>query len=148
VYRAKDGRYLAVAALEPKFYIALGQALGRPANVAEIIGDAATHARVRAELAQIFATKTAAEWQELLAAHDCCVEVIVEPDELPAHPLHRARGVFFEIDGGDGVGPVHQVRTPVGQPAHPTPPPRLGQHSKDVLRDYGFDDAEISALVS
>ena len=148
VYRTKDGRYLAVGALEPKFYIALGQAIGRPANVAEIIGDAATHARVRAELAQIFATKTAAEWQELLAAHDCCVEVIVEPDELPAHPLHRARGVFFEIDGGDGVGPVHQVRTPVGQPANPTPPPRLGQHSKDVLRDYGFDDAEISALVS
>ena len=148
VYRTKDGRYLSVGALEPKFYIALGQAIGRPANVAEIVGDARAQARVRAELADIFATRTAAEWQDVLARHDCCVEVVIEPDELPAHPLHRARDVFFEIDGGEGVGPVHQVRTPVGRPANPTPPPRLGQHSQAVLRDYGFSDAEISALLS
>jgi crotonobetainyl-CoA:carnitine CoA-transferase CaiB-like acyl-CoA transferase len=41
-----------------------------------------------------------------------------------------------------------QTRTPVGKPAHPTPPPRLGEHSKAVLADYGFTDAEIAALGS
>ncbi len=67
---------------------------------------------MRDELAAIFETKTAAEWHAVLAEHDCCVEVILEPEELADHPLHQARGVFFEVDGGAGVGPMRQVRTP------------------------------------
>lgn len=146
VYRAKDGRYLAVGALEPKFWIALNTAIGRAPNLAELVGKRDDQERTRAELAAIFATKTADEWNAVLAQHDCCVEIVVEPDELPAHPLHRARGVFFEIDGGAGVGLIVQVRTPVGAPRDAGPPPRLGEHSHAVLADYGFDDAEIAAL--
>ena len=72
---------------------------------------------------------------------------MLEPDELADHPLHRAREVFFEIDGGEGVGPIQQVRTPVGTPAHASPPPRLGQQSQEVLREYGFSDEHITALI-
>ncbi len=144
VYRTADARFLSVGALEPKFWIALNQAIGRPPNVAELVGD---QAKLRDELADIFASKTAAEWQDLLAKHDCCVEVVTELAELPLHPLHSERGVFFEIDGGDNVGRVLQVRTPVGMPANPTAPPRLGQHSRDVLAEYGFSDAEIAGIV-
>jgi crotonobetainyl-CoA:carnitine CoA-transferase CaiB-like acyl-CoA transferase len=146
VYRTKDDRYLAVGALEPKFWVALNQAIGRPPNIAEIVGERHEQAKTRAELQAIFETKTAAEWNELLANHDCCVELVIEPVELPAHPLHRAREVFFEIDGGQGVGPILQVRTPVGMPASPAPPPKLGQHTREVLGEYGFSDAEIAAL--
>lgn len=146
IYRTKDDRYLAVGALEPKFWIALNQAIGRPPNVAELIAPPEGQARARAELAAIFATKTAAEWNAILANHDCCVEVVTELDELPEHPLHRAREVFFTIDGGPGVGPVRQVRTPLGTPKSPRPPPRQGEHTRDVLAEYGFSEAEIAAL--
>jgi alpha-methylacyl-CoA racemase len=146
VYRTADDRYLAVGALEPKFWLALNAALGRPPQVAELVGDAARQAAVRGELAAIFATRTAAEWHQRLAEHDCCVEVILEPEELADHPLHRAREVFFTIDGGAGVGPIRQVRTPVGAPQDPRPPPRLGEHTREVLAEHGFDDAEIRAL--
>jgi alpha-methylacyl-CoA racemase len=145
VYRTSDDRYLAVGALEPKFWLALNQAIGRPPNLAELVGN---QAKVRAALAEIFATKTAAEWNELLAKHDCCVEVVTELAELPLHPLHASRDVFFEIDGGPNVGRVMQVRTPVGAPANPTAPPQLGQHSREVLADYGFSEAEITGIVS
>lgn len=148
VYRTADDRYLAVGALEPKFWLALNAALGRAPNVAEIVGPPDAQARTRAALADIFATKTAAEWQAALAPHDCCVEVVLEPDELADHPLHRARGVFFELDGGAGVGPIRQVRTPVGAPRAPSPPPRLGEHSAAVLADYGFAADEIAALTA
>jgi crotonobetainyl-CoA:carnitine CoA-transferase CaiB-like acyl-CoA transferase len=149
VYRASDGRYLAVGALEPKFWMALNTALGRSATVAELVAPASDQQRMAGELAAIFATKPAAEWAEICARHDCCVELVVEPHELSAHPLHRARGVFFEIDGGDGIGPVQQVRTPVGAPALPVrPPPRLGQHTREVLEEYGVDAATIAALGS
>ena len=146
VYRTKDDRYLAIGALEPKFWIALNQGIGRPANVAELAGNRAQQEKTRTEIAAIIATRTAAEWQAQLASHDCCVEIVTEPAELPALPLHVEREVFFTIDGGDGVGPVLQVRTPVGAPARPLPPPRLGQHTREVLVEYGFSDAEIAAL--
>jgi crotonobetainyl-CoA:carnitine CoA-transferase CaiB-like acyl-CoA transferase len=146
IYRTKDDRYLAVGALEPKFWVALNQAIGRPPNVAELIAPPEGQARARAEIAAIFATKTAAEWNAILANHDCCVEVVTELDELPEHPLHRAREVFFTIDGGPGVGPVRQVRTPLGTPKTPRPPPRQGEHTRDVLAEYGFSEAEIAAL--
>jgi len=146
IYRTQDDRYLAVGALEPKFWIALNQAIGRPPSVAELIAPPADQAATRAEIAAIFATKTAAAWNTILADHDCCVEVVTELDELPDHPLHRAREVFFTIDGGPGVGPVRQVRTPLGTPTSPRPPPRQGEHTHDVLAEYGFSGAEIAAL--
>jgi crotonobetainyl-CoA:carnitine CoA-transferase CaiB-like acyl-CoA transferase len=147
IYRTRDDRYLAVGALEPKFWVALNQGIGRAPDVAELIAPPADQARVRGELAAIFATRTAAEWNAILAHHDCCVEVVTELDELPDHALHRAREVFFTIDGGAGVGPVQQVRTPLGMPRPPRPPPRHGEHTRDVLAEYGFSDAEITALV-
>jgi len=148
VYRTADDRYLAVGSLEPKFWIALNTALGRKPDVSEIIGDAAKQATTRADLAAIFATKPAAEWTQLLGAHDCCVELVLEPSELPSHPLHAAREVFFSIDGGTGVGPIAQLRTPVGAPANASPPPRLGEHTHEVLGEYGFSADAIAALVS
>jgi len=144
IYRTADDRFLAVGALEPKFWIALNQALGRTPNVAEIVGKPEQQARTRAELAAIFATKTAAEWHAQLAPHDCCVEIALEMTELPDHPLHQAREVFFTVDGGP-AGPLRQIRTPVGTPSSPRPPPSLGQHTAEVLAEYGFSDAEIAA---
>lgn len=148
VYRTKDNRYVSVGALEPKFWIALNQAIGRTPNVGEIVGDAEQQAKTRAELQEIFATKTLAEWTTFFADKDCLVEPVLEPAEVVDHPLHRAREVFFEIDGGEGVGPLPQVRTPIGTPAHASPPPRLGQHSRDVLHEYGFSDEQITALTA
>jgi crotonobetainyl-CoA:carnitine CoA-transferase CaiB-like acyl-CoA transferase len=145
VYATKDGRYLAVGALEPKFYMALNQGLGRPVNIAEIVGNPAQQEKTRAELAAVFATKTAAEWQQQLAAHDCCVELVLEPDELRAHPLHQAREVFFEIEA-PGIGKIVQTRTPVGRPRDPRPPPKLGEHTREVLGEYGLTDSEIAAV--
>jgi crotonobetainyl-CoA:carnitine CoA-transferase CaiB-like acyl-CoA transferase len=146
IYRARDDRYLAVGALEPKFWLALNQAIGRPPSVAELAGDATQQARVRASLAEIFAQRTAAEWHAHLTQHDCCVEIVMELDELADLALHKERGVFFTIDGGPGVGPVQQIRTPVGTPSNPSPPPRLGEHSRTVLEEYGFSADEIAAL--
>jgi len=145
VYKTKDARYVSVGALEPKFWIALNQAIGRPPNVSEIV-DPALQQKTRDELAAIFETKTAAEWAAFFADKDCLVEVVLEPDELSWHPLHQARGVFFTLDGGPGVGPIQQVRTPVGTPSNAGPPPRLGQHTREVLSEYGLSDAEITAL--
>ena len=148
IYRTRDDRYLAVGALEPKFWIALNQAIGRKPDVLELLSSVEQQDAVRAELAAIFATRTAAEWTAVLAEHDCCVELVTELHELPDHPLHRAREVFFSIDGGAGVGPVQQIRTPIGTPKAPRPPPRHGEHTREVLAECGFSDADIAAATT
>lgn len=112
VYRTKDDRYLSVGALEPKFWLAFNQAIGRaggpPDWLAELAGGAAEQERVRREIQAILETRTRDEWEAVLAGADACVEPVLEPEELATHPQHRARGVFFQI------GALGQVRTPLG----------------------------------
>ena len=145
VYRTADDRFLSVGALEPKFYVAFSTAIGRKPDVSELVAPPAKQAQIRAEIAAILASRTRAEWLEILAAHDCCCEPVLELDELAAHPLHVAREVFFTLDGG-ALGPIAQVRTPLGAPASPRLPPTLGQHSREVLTEYGLDAAQIAAV--
>lgn len=144
IYETADGKHLSVGALEPKFWLALNRALGREAHVGELAAAPEQQEKIAAELAAILRTRTRDEWVAALAAHDCCCEPVLELDEVTEHPLHQARGVFFSID--DSAGPALQVRTPLGAPAGRRPAPRLGEHSREVLAEYGFGDAEIDAL--
>ena len=75
------------------------------------------------------------------------MEPVLTPREAAAHPLHRERGVFFSIPAADGEA-IGQVRTPLGarDPAGVSPPPAMGQHSAEILREAGLSDEEIAAL--
>lgn len=144
IYRTKDDKYMSVGALEPKFWMALNSALGRKGSLAELVAPADRQAQIAGELTAIFATKTRAEWTEIMAGHDCCCEPIYELYELGDMPLHDHRGVFFQLDGdGDGV---RQMRTPVGAPRAREPAPTLGKHSAEVLAEFGFSETEIAEL--
>jgi len=146
VYRCADGKYLSVGALEPKFWLAFNEGIGRKGNVAELVAPIEKQDALRAEIQAIVETKTRDEWATHLAAFDCCAEPVLELDELADHPLHRAREMFFTIDGGD-LGPLQAMRTPVGVRDRSTPAPRLGQHSREILAEYGFAEDEITSLM-
>ncbi len=139
VYRTRDGRFLSVGALEPKFWAAFNQAIGRPVDHSELVADAATQERVRAEIQAILETKTRDEWEQILTG-DVCVEPVLAADELERHPQHRARGVFFDVDG------LRQTRTPFGRSDGHRPPPTLGGDSAAILREAGFSDGDIDRL--
>ena len=147
VYETKDGRYFSVGALEPKFWTAFNIAVGREPNVAELIGLPEQQEELRAKLQEIFKTKTRDEWSEIFAATDSCCEPVLEMDELKDHPLHKERGVFFEIADPE-IGTSTQIRTPLGVREQSSFPPLLGQHSKEVLSEYDFSEDEIASLFS
>lgn len=145
LYETGDGKYISVGALEPKFWLALNTALGREGDISDLIAPPDRQETIAAELQAIFRTRTRDEWTAHLAGYDCCTEPVLELDEVEHHPLHKERDVFFEIDGGE-LGPVKQMRMPVGEAKATRLPPRLGEHSREVLVDYGFASDEIAAL--
>jgi crotonobetainyl-CoA:carnitine CoA-transferase CaiB-like acyl-CoA transferase len=145
VYETKDDKYIAVGALEPKFWMAFNEAIGRKGDMGEVMAPEAKQAELRQEVAAILLKKTRDQWSTIFAAHDCCTEAVLELDELQDHPLHKSRNVFFTIPSDDGD--VLQVRTPVGQASAKRLAPTLGQHSEEVLREHGFSDEEIATLV-
>lgn len=98
VYRTSDDRFMAVGALELKFWEACCDVLARPDLMArhwsleqEIGGTEAM--AIKAELDAIFAQHTLADWSARFAAVDCCVTPILRMDEALAHPLFLARGM-------------------------------------------------------
>lgn len=96
VYRTLDGRFMAVGALELKFWQLCCQVLGRPDlqtrhwQLGQAVGGADALA-VKAELDALFATRSLADWTEAFAASDCCVTPILSSAEALHHPLFRAR---------------------------------------------------------
>ena len=88
VYEGADGGYVAVGALEPKFFAALLDGLGL--DPAELPGqmDVDAWPELRAQLAAAFATKTVAEWLDVFAGTDACVSAVAELDtELAPLPI-------------------------------------------------------------
>jgi crotonobetainyl-CoA:carnitine CoA-transferase CaiB-like acyl-CoA transferase len=92
LYRTRDGRWLAVAALELKFWETLCTALNRPDwakrhwSLGQALGGADAVALTQ-ELMALFATRTLAEWIELLEPLNCCVAPVLTPAEAAQHPL-------------------------------------------------------------
>src|SRR5262249_30805452 len=145
-YRTACGRYLSVGALEPKFWLAFNRAIGRPGDASELLLPPAGQRRVRDEVQAILGGKTRDEWEVIFASADACVEPVLDMEEARRHPLHAARGLFFETEGPGERFP--QVRTPLmARDATATPPPRLGEHSAAILEEGGLSRAEIEALL-
>jgi crotonobetainyl-CoA:carnitine CoA-transferase CaiB-like acyl-CoA transferase len=134
VYKAKDDRYLAVGALEPKFWIALNTAIGRPPNVAELVGKPHEQAKTRAELAAIFATHRA-EWHTALplttaasgssSARRLSTHLSIARCSSPS--MWQASGRASRSDAGGANNPRRR---------------RASVNTRAGVRGYGFSDAD------
>jgi alpha-methylacyl-CoA racemase len=146
VYRCRDGRHVAVGALEPKFWEGLCRALGLP----ELEGrqwDTGTRGQeVRRALEAVFAARDRDEWVRDLAPADVCVEPVLEIAE--ALDQEAAPGMAVGIPAGDAVVrsvgfPLRLVATPLRRDGVP---PALGAHTAEALREAGFGAADVERL--
>jgi alpha-methylacyl-CoA racemase len=112
VYECADGRHYSVGALEPKFWQALCEAIGRVDLVDQQYSeDLATQSAVE----KIFRSRTRDEWEKVLSRLDACCEPVLDLDEVASHPQVVARNLLTA--GGRG--------------------PRLGEHTEEILRELG-----------
>jgi crotonobetainyl-CoA:carnitine CoA-transferase CaiB-like acyl-CoA transferase len=91
LYPTRDGRLVACGALEQHFWLAFARAIDLPEP---FVDDSRDPAATRAEVARIVAGRTAAEWQPLLAAADCCATVVASLEEAVRDPHFVERGLF------------------------------------------------------
>ncbi len=134
VYETADGRYMALAALEPKFWRAFCGAVGAPDLIDRQFDP--DQREVRARLAEVFRSRTAAEWEEMAATGDFCLERVLTISEACRHPQAVARGLC----PGDGApaNPVRRYRPgPSGAP-EAARAPALGEHTSAVLGEFGI----------
>jgi alpha-methylacyl-CoA racemase len=143
-YRTADGRYMAVGAVEERFYAELLDRLGL--NAAGLPGQ---HQRdgwpaLRAALEAAFATRTRDEWCAVFDGSDACVAPVLDFGEAPLHAHSRARGSFVEVDGVLQPGPA--PRFSATPSSCPKPAPERAQHGVAALQDWGFDRPAIERL--
>ena len=100
---------------------------------------------LKEQLRSVFAAKTRDEWIAFASDRDCCLEPVLSAEEARSDAHLAARNVFFEL--ASPWGTIPQMRTPLTSldRVH-MPPPRQGEHTDAILREAGFDDAEIAKL--
>jgi alpha-methylacyl-CoA racemase len=112
-YRCADGKEISVGAIEPQFYAELCERAGAPAELREGQMNPATWDQQADRLAALFATRTQAEWCELLEGTDACFAPVVPLDQAREHPHMKARGAYREHGGRWHTAPAPRFdRTP------------------------------------
>jgi crotonobetainyl-CoA:carnitine CoA-transferase CaiB-like acyl-CoA transferase len=147
VYATADGRHLAVGALEEKFWRTLCEALQRPDLVPFGRASGEEGERTRSALAKIFGEAPLAHWVEHFRDIDCCVTPVLTLAEALRDAQLVARGMVHRTpDGSPTFGPP--FRMTASAPDCVAPAPAQGQHTRELLREAGYDEAAIAALVA
>ena len=127
-YTCKDGKEISLGAIEPQFYAEFLERADAPASLREGQMNIGNWDDYADQLAALFATKTQAEWCEILEGTDACFAPVMALDEAKDHPHMKARGAFVEHGGR----------------WHTAPAPRFGR-TPGAIRDSAQDGADVVA---
>jgi alpha-methylacyl-CoA racemase len=145
VYRCADGNYVSIGSIEPQFYVELLRLTGldRDPEFAQQL-DRNLWPVLKGRLEQVFHTKTRDEWCALMEGTDVCFAPVLTMTEAARHPHNIARGTIIEVGGVPQPAPAPRFSR--SRPSEPAPPAQAGQHTRDVLADWGLDEKEIDAV--
>ena len=143
-YETRDGKYIAIGPVEPKFWVRLLQLIGAEKEDLHQLEDRSKWPRMCERLAQIFCTRTREAWRQLLEGSDVCFAPVLDMGEAPEHPHNRDRQTFVEVEGVPQPAPAPRFsRTPS---RIQRPPAKPGEHTRDALKDWGFSESELDRL--
>lgn len=146
VYRCADGQYVALAALEEKFWKNFCTAIERP-DLIDVYQTPDMQTYLKKELQGLFGQRDSATWDALLGSADCCFSQVAAPGTIHDDPQLKARGALGRFDDG-----TTWLRSPLRITDH-TPEitnqiPDYGQHTREVLLAAGYSDAELDSLAA
>ncbi|WP_136799023.1 CaiB/BaiF CoA transferase family protein [Desulfosediminicola ganghwensis] len=144
-YKTKDNRYVAIGAVENRFWHRLCEHLGRP-EFAELQYDNARRLELIDWLRETFSQKNLAEWDAELSDLDVCYSAVATVDEIVDSPFFRERQMIHLYPGQNGklcqtfTSPVKLSETPAEIHSSPA---TFGQHTREILRELGYSNSYI-----
>lgn len=144
-YETKDGEYLSFGGLEPQFFAAFCETIGRPDLIPGGVAPPDLP-RIKGEVRALLKAKTRDEWLALFTKVDACVEPVLALGEALRDPHVAARGLVVEVELPGG-GTVKQLGHPIRYSATPaeyrSAGVPAGTHTREVLRELGYGENEI-----
>ena len=144
VYETADGKYVSIGSIEPQFYAELLRLTGLEGEELPWQHDRNEWPALKERFAAIFKAKTRDEWCELMEGTDVCFAPVLSLTEAPEHPHNVQRETFIEVAGV--VQPAPAPRFSATPTATPNPPAHAGQHTYEVLEEWGFDADRVAQL--
>jgi alpha-methylacyl-CoA racemase len=147
-YECADGGWVTCGALEPKFWQAFCEGVGRPDLLEHQFAPPGSEGRKR--VAEVFRSRTRDEWRAFNDSHDAMIEPVLGLDEALTSELVREREMVVELDQPE-LGTVRQLGVPIklsrteGNPTRPAP--ALGEHTESVLAEARFSEEEVAELM-
>ena len=149
IYETKDHRYLAVGALEKKFWANLCAVLERT-DMVDMLDDENNHVEVKDELKREFKKKTLGEWGKLLAGKDTCTTPVLNFKEAISAEQTLANDMVLTIEDPE-VGCYKQMGFPIKMSGTPgslrSRAPKLGENTAEFLEECGYSEEEIQKLI-
>lgn len=156
IYQTKDDRYVALGALELKFWKAFCMVIDREDLVKAHMAKAIDGDFTYEEIKRIFQEKTMAEWETTFEAVDCCLTSIQGIDEVLAGSSVRERGLRLKIND-PAESEIDQNSMPIkfiiddGEEYAPKgeqclPPPKWGEHTALILNKLGYTELDLKQL--
>ena len=146
VYETADRKFLAIGALEDRFYRELLEGLGLKGDDLPDQWDRAGWPRLREAIAARVASKTRDAWSAIFDDSDACCVPVLSAEEAIAHPHNRERDSFVTLGGV--AQPAPAPRFSATRCEIQSLPPVPGEHSEEALAAWGFSSSEIAALIS
>jgi alpha-methylacyl-CoA racemase len=148
VYETADGRYMSVGAIEPQFYAQFLAGLGLDDDESLVKGqnDRRQWASMKKRFAEAFALRTRAEWEAEFASRDACVAPVLSMDEAIEAGRGSDRATYVDANGFTQPAPAPRFSKTPGSIGFPPAVP--GEHSRDVLLDWGFTEPDVARLLA
>ncbi|MCP4086212.1 MAG: CoA transferase [Actinomycetia bacterium] len=145
-YECADGEWVSIGSIEGKFHAELLEKMGlEPEEIPDRM-DRTRWVEHKKRFTEIFLGKTRAQWCEIMEGSDVCFAPVLSLAEAPSHPHMKERGTFVELEGVVQPAPAPRFSRTPGEIQGPVPEP--GQHTADVLGDWGWSADRIAALRS
>ncbi|MEL7155549.1 MAG: CaiB/BaiF CoA-transferase family protein [Actinomycetota bacterium] len=143
-YECADGKWISIGSIERKFHAELLEKLGLETDDIPDRMDRSRWVEHKKHLTGLFLEKTRDEWCEIMEGSDICFAPVLSMAEAPSHPHNVARGTFVEVEDVIQPGPAPRFsRTPGAVQRPPSDP---GEHTDEILADWGWSSDQIDQL--
>jgi alpha-methylacyl-CoA racemase len=144
-YETSDGKFMAVGAIETRFYAELLDGLGLDPSALPQQYDMQRWPEMTERFALVFKKKTRDEWSALFEGKDACVAPVLELDEVEKHPHNQERKTMVRIDGIFQPTPAPRLSRTPGKAVRRKGP--RGSNTKEILEELGYSPEEMGSFL-